>query len=57
MVLKFVIEMDKQIINEVTQRALRTLESADDEQETDAFSNEQQLFNEVEIEKFVLTFL
>jgi len=41
----------------VTQRALKTLESADDEQETDAFTNEQQLFNEVEIEKFVLTFL
>jgi len=41
----------------VTQRALKTLESAGDKQETDAFTDQQQLFNEVEVEKFVLTFL
>jgi len=41
----------------VTQWALKTPESADGEQETDAFTDEQQLFNEVEIEKFVLNFL
>ena len=34
-----------------------TLESADHEQETDAFTDEQQLLNEVEVEKFVLNFL
>jgi len=41
----------------VTHRALKTLESADDESETDAFTDEQQLYNEVEIEKCVLKFL
>ena len=38
----------------VTERALKTVEFADDEEETDAFTYEQELFNEVEIEKFVL---
>jgi len=38
----------------VTERAIKTLEFADDEEETDAFTNEQGLFNKVEIEKFVL---
>jgi len=38
----------------VTERALKTVNSTDDEEETDAFADEQELFNEVEIEKFVL---
>jgi len=41
----------------VTERVLKIVESADDEYETDAFSDEQQLFNEVKIEKFVTKLL
>jgi len=33
----------------VTQRALKTVESADDEKESNAFTDEQELFSEVEI--------
>ena len=38
----------------VTKRALQTMMSADDIQETDAFADEQDLCDEVEIDKFVL---
>ena len=38
----------------VTKRALQTMTSADDIQETDAFADEQELCDEVEIDKFVL---
>ena len=38
----------------VTKRALQTMMSADDIQETDAFADEQELCDEVEIDKFVL---
>jgi len=31
----------------VTQTALKTIESADDKKETDAFTDEQELFSEV----------
>jgi len=41
----------------VTEGSLKTLESADYEKETDAFTDEQELFNEVEIEIFVLKIL
>ena len=38
----------------VTKRALQTMMAADDIQETDAFADEQELCDEVEIDKFVL---
>jgi len=38
------------------ERTPKTVESADDEQETDSFIDEQELFNEVEIIQFVLKF-
>ena len=38
----------------VTKRALQTMMSADDIQETDAFADEQELCDEVEIDEFVL---
>ena len=41
----------------MTEWTLKTVESADDEWETDAFTDEQELFNDVEIEKFVLKIL
>ena len=40
----------------VTKRALQTMMSADDIQETDAFADEQELCDEVEIDKFVWRF-
>ena len=40
----------------MTKRALQTKVSADDIQETDAFADEQELCDEVEIDKFVLRF-
>jgi len=38
----------------VIERTLKTVESAVDKQETDAFTVEQELFKKVKIEKFAL---
>jgi len=38
----------------VTERALKTVASADDKSDTDAFTDEQELVNEDEFEKIVL---
>ena len=38
----------------VTEQALKATESSDDKKETDTFTHQSELFNEVKIEKFVL---
>ena len=38
----------------VTERTLKIVQSADDEEETDCFTDEHELCNEVEIKRFVL---